>query len=600
MATMAMLANAGLAGLQQFMASSTEGTDTSASESPVDDQLRLLALLNPLLKTLVDEIAGSVTTSPVRAATLALLIEDLGRTIGRAQIVAAGKIEESDAHTLKEEPLALLHQVHGNLADFIEGTISLPADQCNSPGTKMLFKDATEMLKEQLHLSFSQSRERLATRDLLLARTGFNGSVVPPRFAVLSRVLDDGTADPQQVAMAARRLLALQPGIDAQPDPGAAAELIERQVAESLVSRNPAGTTQLFKRISARLDAQALERGEARMLEHLSLDFKGKQARGYVWELCTDVQGHETLLHLSDQLANPRSAFGNTPSPAPDPGKKSGSDAGSGSSSGSEGQEPLPGLSEPGSSPEAPPIPAWAIDPQTPDEQRPRAGFTDLGRGIPATEGAPGLELLPGESTAEARARAKARALYQFVFDSMRYAADGESPGAPTMPMKPQVEMIVTISWDALVGKLNDPGITAHNQLVSPGYARRLACSANILPAVLGTRSQPLDLGRTQRLFNRAQRRAMMIRDKGCINPGCTMASHRCEANHIKPWYLGGETNLANGALLCPICHASFHAGHFKIVVVDSIPYVLQSTARDPEQRLRRNWIFHPEAEAAA
>ena len=92
----------------------------------------------------------------------------------------------------------------------------------------------------------------------------------------------------------------------------------------------------------------------------------------------------------------------------------------------------------------------------------------------------------------------------------------------------------------------------------------------------------------------------MRIRDKGSINPGCTMASHRCEANHIKPWYLDGETNLANGALLCPICHASFHAGHFKIIVVDSIPYVLQSTARDPEQRLRRNWIFHPEAEAAA
>lgn len=344
---MALLANAGLAGLQQFMASSTERTDNSASESPVDDQLRPLALLNPLLKTLVDKIAGSVTTSPVRATALALITEDLGRTIGRAQIVAAGKIEESAAHTLKEEPLDLLHQVHGNLADFIAGVTSLPADQCNGPGTKMLYKDATEMAKEQLHLPFSLSKDRLATRDLLLPRPGCNGAVAPPRFTVLSRVLEDGTADPQQVAMAARRLLALQPGIDAQPDPEAAAELLDRQVAESLVSRPPAGTTQLLKRISARLDGQAPERGEDRMLEHLGLDFKGIQARGYIWELCTDVQGHETLLHLSDQLANPRSAFGTTPDPTPAPETKFGSGTGSGSG----GQEPLPVLSEPGNPP---------------------------------------------------------------------------------------------------------------------------------------------------------------------------------------------------------------------------------------------------------
>lgn len=164
--------------------------------------------------------------------------------------------------------------------------------------------------------------------------------------------------------------------------------------------------------------------------------------------------------------------------------------------------------------------------------------------------------------------------------------------------MKPNIDLIVTISWDSLIGKLNDPGISNHGHLVSAAYARRLACVANVLPAVLGTESQPLDLGRTQRFFSRAQRRAMALRDRGCINPGCTMAAHRCEANHIQPWYLGGETDLSNGALLCPICHASFHAGHFKIVVLKSIPYVLQNKAVDPEQRLRRNWFFHPQSDS--
>ncbi|MFL4473270.1 DUF222 domain-containing protein [Paeniglutamicibacter sp. MACA_103] len=590
MTQMASLAGAGLAGLQQLLAPSAEGTDTPVSEPPVDDQLRLLAVLTPLLRTLLDTIADSVTPSPVRATLLALLTEDLARLIGRAQIVAAGKIEDSDAHTLKEAPLAELHRIHANLAGFIDGSASLPADQCNGQGTKMLFRDATEMARDQLHLSSAQSKQRLATRDLLLPRTGFNGVPVAPRFPRLSKVFNNGSADPAQVAQAAQRLLALQPGIDAQACPEEAAELIEGQVAESLLTRNPTGTGNLIKSISARLDAEALERGEARMLPHLGLSFKGRQARGYIWEMCTDLAGHERLSQLSDQLANPRSAFGNTthaPS-TPDTEANVG------------GQPQLPGIPDDVPAPAAPTIPAWAIDPDVPEDQRPRAGFTDVGQELTVPEPAPELVPLPGESTAEARQRAKARALLQFVFDSIRYAADGDGKDASAMPLKPNVDLIVTISWDSLVGKLNDPGITARNNLVSAGYVRRLACTANVIPAVLGSKSEPLDLGRKQRFFSRAQRRAMLLRDKGCINPGCTMAAHRCEANHIKPWYLGGETNLANGGLLCPVCHASFHAGHFRILVVDAIPYVLQSVARDPEQRLRRNWVFHPEAESLA
>ena len=37
---------------------------------------------------------------------------------------------------------------------------------------------------------------------------------------------------------------------------------------------------------------------------------------------------------------------------------------------------------------------------------------------------------------------------------------------------------------------------------ITASQARRLACTAKILPAVLGGNSLPLDLGRTRRLFN--------------------------------------------------------------------------------------------------
>jgi hypothetical protein len=587
MESLAELTTAGLAALLPLSASSTEEPDANSSATSVDDKLRLLVMLHPLVKQLIDEIAASIGSSAVRASLMASLVEDFARTTGRAQIVAAGKVEEADAHTLCETPLEKLNDLHSHVEDFVGGTTPLPTDECHRPGSKMLFKDAADFLKHRLNLSSSQAKHRLISRDLLLPRVGFNGTTIEPRFAQLGKLFNEGTADPMKVAGTARRLLSLQPGIDAQANPLQTAERIESEVAESLVRRNQTGTDQLLKLLTSQLDATALERSEALMAANMGLSFQSKRARGYIWEICTDVEGHELLCTVSDALANPHSAFGSGAESAKTPVPPVVDD---------DGEQPaLPGLAESSLSPDADIIPSWAIDPAIPGDQRPRAGFTDLGKPDTAGIQGPEIQVLPGETLAEARERAKARNLLQAFFDAIRLATNRERDTEPTLPAKPNIELIVTISWDSLVGKLNDPGITNHGHLVSAGYARRLACVANVIPAVLGTESQPLDLGRTQRFFSRAQRRAMALRDRGCINPGCTMAAHRCEANHIDPWFRGGETNLANGALLCPVCHASFHAGHFKIIVVNSIPYVLQNKALDPEQRPRRNWVFHPQ-----
>lgn len=589
MRTMAAFASDGLDGLHQSLApSTTEGTDTTVSVDHVDDPFRLLAILNPMLASLLDDLAAVAGPSPVRAVLLALLTEDLARTIGRAQIIAAGMLEDSDAHTLKEEPLTQVHRIHTHLNEFIEGEIALPADQRYSPGTKMLFKNGTDVAKDQLHLSHAQAKQRITTRDLLVPRRGFNGATIEPRFGRLATVFRDGTADPQQIANAARRMANLQPGIAAQPNPQETAARVEEQVAESLVARNQSGTGQLFKLIEAQLDAGALERSEAQMEANFGLQYKGKQIRGFIWEICTGVEGHELLTSVSDQLANPHSQFGIPVDVVTASDKEPTATA--------QPELPIPDF---GDAPDAPaPIAAWAIDPNTPPDQIPVEGFTNIAKTDPGLIEPPGPVPLPGESLAEARQREKGRSLLQYFLDSVLRFSDGESDR--TLPKPPTLEMIVTIPLDTLIGTSDQPGVTSHNHLVSPGFARKLAATANVIPAVLGTASQPLDLGRKQRFFSRAQRRAMLLRDKGCINPGCTMAARRCEANHIQPWYLGGESNLSNSALLCATCHASFHAGHFKIVVIDSIPYVLQNRALDPEQQPRRNWIFHPKAATAA
>ena len=90
---------------------------------------------------------------------------------------------------------------------------------------------------------------------------------------------------------------------------------------------------------------------------------------------------------------------------------------------------------------------------------------------------------------------------------------------------------------------------------MTAGQARRLACEAGIIPAVLGTDSQPLDLGRTARLYSKAQRIALGLRDGGCTAKGCETTASGCHAHHDDPWSRLGLTDLTNGRLLCPRHH---------------------------------------------
>lgn len=89
---------------------------------------------------------------------------------------------------------------------------------------------------------------------------------------------------------------------------------------------------------------------------------------------------------------------------------------------------------------------------------------------------------------------------------------------------------------------------------------RRLACTASILPVVLGGAGEVLDLGRARRLFSSGQRKAMAIRDCHCRAEGCDIQAAWCEAHHATtPWSRGGGTDLADGALLCSFHHRRAH-----------------------------------------
>ncbi|MFI0431583.1 MAG: DUF222 domain-containing protein [Candidatus Nanopelagicales bacterium] len=95
--------------------------------------------------------------------------------------------------------------------------------------------------------------------------------------------------------------------------------------------------------------------------------------------------------------------------------------------------------------------------------------------------------------------------------------------------------------------------------------ARWATCDGEINRLVLGPGSRPLDIGRTQRTIPPHLRRALDVRDGGCIVPGCDRPPGWCEAHHIKHWADGGITSLENSALLCSKHHHELHLGHWTI-----------------------------------
>ncbi len=138
--------------------------------------------------------------------------------------------------------------------------------------------------------------------------------------------------------------------------------------------------------------------------------------------------------------------------------------------------------------------------------------------------------------------------------------------------------MIITIPFDTLTSELgaaevigagtipSDPyGDPCAGETITAAQARRLACSARLIPAVLGGGSEVLDLGRAQRLFTAPQRRALLLRDRTCRAEGCDIPGTWAEAHHWIPWLEGGSTNLDDGVLLCAHHHHRAHDTDYQV-----------------------------------
>ena len=128
----------------------------------------------------------------------------------------------------------------------------------------------------------------------------------------------------------------------------------------------------------------------------------------------------------------------------------------------------------------------------------------------------------------------------------------------------PRTEVAIVMDIDSIQGRSPADLTSARCDLlggepIDYSTAVRMACDAAVTRVITKGGSTILDLGRATPVVSAAQRKALAIRDRGCVEPGCTAPPEWCDAHHKWHWIQGGPTDLANLELRCRRHHIKAH-----------------------------------------
>ena len=127
---------------------------------------------------------------------------------------------------------------------------------------------------------------------------------------------------------------------------------------------------------------------------------------------------------------------------------------------------------------------------------------------------------------------------------------------------RPGATLLLIAHYEAKGRKITN-GTLADGTPVPVAVFQDYACQGKIVPSVFDTRGQPLWVGMGKRLATRAQRVALIARDRGCV--GCGADPAWCQAHHVVPWEADGPTDIDNLVLLCSRCHHQVHDDGWRI-----------------------------------
>lgn len=554
----------------------TDQTDTDS----VPELLSQLAAAVLSVRELSEHLRGACLDAAGSAICMGLL-EKAERSINYAQLVVTHQAELSQVHRLDPVVAQQIDELVADPAPLADGSATVPAQQlCKGMSP---YKNPQAFIQGHLHISAYEAKRRLTGARLLVAPAppeSTDTSTITsttPSFPLLAQAAADGSADVGNLANLAGQLEGIKPRFEDRSDAQDLSTAIEDSLVHQARNAEPSDCAKTFRDWKGVLASDGSPMTEEEIIARRGIHFRGFRDGSDEYLLRCSPEFSEVLQTLDDLVLNPRSTkrppFSDS-TRMPGQAEKTTEPPIAGTASGT-----------PTYSPVGTPAPDWSVDPELTPEQIP---LSQLDAGMP-----PDPFPIPDDDP-----RTKAQLLLDVLIWLCAAAINGDSvdgsDGISSETGGLHATINVTIDYLSLLGRLDKAGITAHGMPISAASIRRMACNADIIPAVLGTKGELLDLGRTSRGFSKAQRKALAIRDRGCTVPGCHRSAATSEAHHVKPWSEGGETSVENGLLICGYHHLQVHAGLITMKMIGRVPYLVARAGRprgDPE----RNLYWHPE-----
>lgn len=162
-------------------------------------------------------------------------------------------------------------------------------------------------------------------------------------------------------------------------------------------------------------------------------------------------------------------------------------------------------------------------------------------------------------------------------------AASGELPtlggAAPTLVVSVRAEDLADNR-----GAAHLPGVA---EPVPISVARHIGCAGALTRVTLNSRGRIVALHSEERVFGHHQRKAIALRDGGCVIPGCHIPAAWCEIHHVTDHARGGPTHTDNGVLLCWHHHRTLDTSGWQIRMTGGVPEIRGPARWDPQQRWR-------------
>jgi Domain of unknown function (DUF222) len=160
--------------------------------------------------------------------------------------------------------------------------------------------------------------------------------------------------------------------------------------------------------------------------------------------------------------------------------------------------------------------------------------------------------------------RIRERRMADALVDLSMHALDS---GLIPQQASQRTHMQVTTTLETLMGLCGAPAAELEFSLpISAKAVERLACDCSITRILLDSDSMVIDVGRAKRTIQGPTRKALNVRDRGCVWTGCERPATWTSAHHLVHWIHGGSGDLPNLTLLCYRHHWMVHEGGWQLV----------------------------------